>query len=245
MPAATASASFRTRTELKGKASDSRTPRCKPFSCCRLGHSSIRPSRMIPGAPIPIAEISAPSAAFSISRRRKSPKLPAGISASASPRSPSSGYRRMGPRTRLSSTRPTATLSPAIRTPIACRMIHLELAELVQAVERGRFIALCQSGIVEDCVHKILHGPFERHDSLSDVKQLAGSLAYDMHAEDLFGFAVEDQLQPPGGVAANLTSCNFAIIRDSHFVRDVVVGKLLFGLADERYLRNGVDPVRI
>ncbi len=77
------------------------------------------------------------------------------------------------------------------------------------------------------------------------MQQLGSAFADDMHAQDLFGLAMEDQLQPPRGVAPNLPARHLTIIRHAHFVGNVLVGKFLLGLADEGDLRNGVNPVGI
>ena len=69
--------------------------------------------------------------------------------------------------------------------------------------------------------------------------------ADDVDAQQLFGFAMKDHLQAAGGVAANLAARNLAIIRHADLVGDIFVGELLFGLADEGNLRDGINPVRI
>ena len=56
---------------------------------------------------------------------------------------------------------------------------------------------------------------------------------------------MEDQLQAAGGVAANLAARDLAIVGHAHFVGHVFVGELLFGLADEADLRDGVNAVGI
>src|SRR5437764_1889955 len=66
-----------------------------------------------------------------------------------------------------------------------------------------------------------------------------------MHSQNLPGFAMENQLQPPGRVAPNLPARDLTIIRHTHLVRDIRVRELLFRLADEGYLRDRVNPVRI
>ena len=58
-------------------------------------------------------------------------------------------------------------------------------------------------------------------------------------------FAMEDELQPSGGVAANLAAGDFAIVGHADLVRHILVGELFLGFADERNLGDGVNAVRI
>jgi hypothetical protein len=56
---------------------------------------------------------------------------------------------------------------------------------------------------------------------------------------------MEDELEAAGGVAANLAAGGLAIVGHADFVGHVFVGELLFGLADEADLGDGVDAVGI
>ena len=56
---------------------------------------------------------------------------------------------------------------------------------------------------------------------------------------------MEDDLQPPSRIAANLAACNLAIVRNADLVGNILLGKLLLSLADEADLGNGVDTVWI
>src|SRR5579863_5359758 len=66
-----------------------------------------------------------------------------------------------------------------------------------------------------------------------------------MYAQQFQGFAMEKDFEAPVGMARDLAACNLAIVSYAHFVGNVGVGELLLGLADERNLRNGVNPVRV
>src|SRR5579863_9640464 len=66
-----------------------------------------------------------------------------------------------------------------------------------------------------------------------------------MDSQNFAGFPMEDELQAAGSVAADLAARDFAIVRHSDFVRNILVGELFLGLADERNLRDRVDPVGI
>ena len=118
-------------------------------------------------------------------------------------------------------------------------------AEAPEAVEGSYFIALSEGGVVEDGRDKVVHGAVEGHDGLADVDKLSGTLADDVHAEDLAGFAVEDELEPACRVAANLAARDFAIVGHTDFVGDILVSELFFGLADEADFGNGVRWVSI
>src|SRR6185437_10949275 len=93
------------------------------------------------------------------------------------------------------------------------------LAQAVQTVEGRGFVTFRQGRIVEDRIDKIVDGCIQRHYSLANVDQLAGAFADDVHAKQVARFAMEDELQSPRGVAANLTARDFAIVCDSHLVR--------------------------
>ena len=65
-----------------------------------------------------------------------------------------------------------------------------------------------------------------------------GSFADDVHAQNLARFAMKDELQPPGGIAADLPARGLAIVGHADFVGHVFLGQLLFGLAGEGDLRE-------
>ena len=56
---------------------------------------------------------------------------------------------------------------------------------------------------------------------------------------------MEDELETAGGIAANLASRNLAIVSHAHFIRDVLIGQLFLGFANEADLGDGVDAVGI
>ncbi len=117
--------------------------------------------------------------------------------------------------------------------------------EAAEAIESGHFVALGQCRIVEDGVDEVVDCAAEGHDGLADVNQLGGAFADDVHAEDLAGVAVEDELESSGGVAANLASSNFAIVGHADFVGNVFAGQLFLSLSYEADLGNGVNAVGI
>src|SRR5580704_163308 len=179
----------------------------------------------------------------------------AGMDWSASTESAFSGYTRSGPMTLSPSTRPTAMCS-ITNTPAVLRMVYLPVftwrssavlhlavrasrsgtlsfAQFVQTVERRRFITFRESRIVEYAIDKIFDGPLQRKDRLPDVEQFRSTFSDDMHAQQGFRIGIEDQFQPPGGVAANLAARNLPEIRDPYLVRHTLVGKLLLRFADK------------
>src|SRR5579863_1325379 len=133
-----------------------------------------------------------------------------------------------------------------IVTPVrAPTGVGLQLRQLVQTVERSGLVALGQGRIVEYGLDKIVDGSLQDEDRLSDVKKLGGAFADDVDAQDFFGLPVEDELQAAGGVSADLTAGDLAVVPDADLVRHVLVRQLLFGLSQERDLGNGVHAERI
>src|SRR5436190_1763668 len=119
---------------------------------------------------------------------------------------------------------------------------ELKTRELIHAVKRRSLVAFGQRRIVENRVDEIVDFAFENQHGLPDVQQLGRAFANDVHAQDLAGFTMEDELEASGGVATNLPTRDFAIVRHADFVGNVLSGKLFFGLADERDFGDGVNP---
>ena len=117
--------------------------------------------------------------------------------------------------------------------------------QFVDTVEGRHLIAFGQGRIVEYGIHEIIHGAFQDHHGLADVQQLAGALADDVHAQQFARLAMENQLEPAGGIAANLAARGLSIVGQAHFVRRVLLGQLFFGLPDERNLGDGVNAVGV
>src|ERR1035438_10442044 len=264
-PAAMASASLRISTEAFNPPRPSTPHKAaaneKPLICCRFGDSSTTPLRITPGKPTPTLSICRSPAIWRTCSPISSAISSPVIVRSVSGLSASSGKTRIGPMSALSSTTPTATCRVA-RTPIVCPMlvlhsqrnrpgglsygpVLLKSRQFVQAVERGGLVTFGQGRIIENRIHEILYGPFQDHDGLADVQQLGCAFADDMHTQYLLGLPIKDQLQAACSVAADLPARDLAIIGHAHFVRNVVIGQLLFSLADKRYFRNRVDAVRI
>src|SRR5579862_5597569 len=110
------------------------------------------------------------------------------------------------------------------RKSVAAAWWKLPPRELIQSIERRGLIAFGQGRVVEDRVDEISHGSFEDHHGLADVKQFGSAVADDVDPQDLAGFAVEDQLEASGGIAADLAAGDLAIIRHAHLVGNVFVG---------------------
>jgi hypothetical protein len=115
----------------------------------------------------------------------------------------------------------------------------------VQAVEGGGFVALGESGVVENGVDEIVDGAVESEDSLADVKEFGGAFTDDVDAEEMLGVGIEKDFEATGGVAANLSASDFAKIGHAHFVGNALVGELLLGFADEGNFGDGVNAVGI
>src|ERR1700733_507505 len=223
-----------------------------PFSCGRLGESSTTPLRMMPGMATPMASTDVPSGMSAlISSQMLSARASVGTSMSPVDSSMFSGKRRVAPMILWSSKKPERMAS-VMTTPMVFAMVSslpsqqlFKLGEAVDAVKGGSLVALSQRGIVEHCIDEVVYCPAQRHDRLADVDQLCRSLADDVDAENGPVFAMEDQLQAPRGVAANLSARDLAIIRDADLVGHILLGQLLFRFADEGDFRNGVDAVRV
>src|SRR5579863_8143369 len=117
--------------------------------------------------------------------------------------------------------------------------------QAAKPVKRRGLVALREGWVVENGVDKIIDGAAEDHHRLAYVHQFARAFAYDVDAKNLTRVAVKDELQAPGGVAANLTAGGFTIEGHANFVGDIFVGELLFGFADEADFGNGVDTVGV
>ena len=75
------------------------------------------------------------------------------------------------------------------------------------------------------------------------MDQLAGAVADDMHAEQLAGLAVENQLQQASHVADDLAAGDLLIVGLADLIGDADLGQLLLGLTDHRDLGNRIDAV--
>src|SRR5579859_2527756 len=117
--------------------------------------------------------------------------------------------------------------------------------QAADTIESGNLITLGKRGVVEHGLDEVVDIAAQGHYRLPDVHQFAGALADDVDAEDLAGIAMEDELEPAGSVAANLSAGDLAVIGHAHFVGHILFGELLFRFADEADLRDGVDAVGI
>src|SRR5437016_12878958 len=126
-----------------------------------------------------------------------------------------------------------------------CSSFESKPGQLVQAVKRGGLVAFGQGRIIEDRVDEVFDRAFQDEDRLPDMEKLRRAVANDVNAQQLFGLAVEDELQPAGGVPHDLPARDLAIVSDADFVGHVLFGELLLGFSDERDLGNGIDAVRV
>src|ERR1043166_4274984 len=209
-----------------------------PLSCCRFGESSITPFRIMPGNASPTAVTGSTSASALISSASlctsSSDGTPRSVSAAAAafPRAQGDVF---------GDHHPDASGSRCLRHGSS----PLESGQLVQAVERRGFVALRQRRVVENRLDEIVDRSLKDQHRLADVQQFARAVSNNVYAEQLPGFPMENDFQPPGGVAADLSARDLAIIRQPDFVRHVFFGQLLFRFSDEGDLGNREDAVRV
>src|SRR5215469_6722654 len=122
-------------------------------------------------------------------------------------------------------------------------LLYLVAVQPAEPVECGCLVALCECRVIEDGVDEVIDCAPEDHHSLANVHKFARALANDMHSQHLAGVAMEDQLQPPRGVAANLSARSLPVERHADLVWHILIGQLLLGLADKADLRDRVDTV--
>src|ERR1017187_4949191 len=138
---------------------------------------------------------------------------PSSLLTSSKKPSPPGSSSRTGPA-------PIQTSTPCvpIRAFRRCSPKTLASLQFVEAVESRLLVAFGQRGIVEDRVHEVIHRALEDHHGLTDVHQLRCLFTDDVHAQDFMRLAVENNLQAPGGIAADLPAGRLAIISQTHFV---------------------------
>ncbi len=76
------------------------------------------------------------------------------------------------------------------------------------------------------------------------MNNLGRALAKAVDPQNLFRFAVKQNLQRTNVHADDLRPCEVFKLRTAHFIRHFHGGELLFGFPDGADLRNGVDPGR-
>jgi len=113
----------------------------------------------------------------------------------------------------------------------------------VQSVEGGILVTLRERRVVENGVNKIVDFPAHREHRLPDMHQFDCAFPDDVHAQQLAALAMEQQLHEADTVTDDLPAGQLAIGRLAGFVRDILLGELLFGLADERDLGDRVDAI--
>src|SRR3569833_2185637 len=124
-------------------------------------------------------------------------------------------------------------------------LVHLIAVQAAEPIKGCGFVALGEGWVVEDGVDEVLDCAAEDHDCLANVDLLAGAFADDVDAENFARFSLEDELEAPGSVPADLASGSFAIESHANFVGDVLVSELLFSFADETDFGDGVNAVGI
>ena len=101
--------------------------------------------------------------------------------------------------------------------------------ETIDSIEGGRFVAFGERGVIEYRIHEVLDRPTEGQHRLTDVYQLTGALADDVHAQQRVRVQVEDQLQQTAGVTADLAARNLPILRLADLVGNPGFGQVVFG----------------
>src|SRR5207249_7552807 len=102
-----------------------------------------------------------------------------------------------------------------------------QLGQLIQAVKGCSLVAFGQGRIIEDRVHEVFDRAFQDEDRLADVEKLGRAVANDVNAQQLLGLAMEDELQPAGGVPHDLPARDLAIVSDAYFVGHILFRELL------------------
>src|SRR5262245_45226658 len=118
------------------------------------------------------------------------------------------------------------------------------LVQFAQRVVRRVFVDVAQGRIVEDRVDEEVDVAAEAEAGQSDVNQLAGELADDVHAEELAAGDLEDHFDHPLGVADNLATAMVAVFVLADDVRNICVFAFFFGFAHLGNLRDRKDAGR-
>jgi len=104
----------------------------------------------------------------------------------------------------------------ALRRNISVLMFRGSLAGFVQfgqgAVCRV-FVDVAQGGIVKDRVDEEIYAAAEAQAGQSDVNQLAGDLANDMHSQEFAAGSLEDHFDHAFGVGDDLAARMIAVLR--------------------------------
>src|SRR5208283_2611847 len=111
--------------------------------------------------------------------------------------------------------------------------------EFVQPIECRHFERFRQRWVVEDGVAKVFDSPSQCEHRLSDVNDLAGAVADDVHAQQLQAVGIEDELQKSLIVPQHLSFGKLRVTSNAGFVPDLVAGELLFGRSYHGNVRDG------
>src|SRR3954468_16745193 len=92
---------------------------------------------------------------------------------------------------------------------------RVKFVQAVRRIQRRNTVGVGEGGHVEDRVHEIVDRKARRHDGLSNMDQLAGGTAEDVHAEEAPRLRVNEQLEQADPVALDFTPCKLAIAGDA------------------------------
>ena len=94
---------------------------------------------------------------------------------------------------------------------------------------------------MKDSIDEIVDFAFQDKYSLANMQQLRRAFTNDVNAKHVERITMKNKLETAGGIAADLTAGNLPVVGHAHFIGHILVGQLLFGLADETDLGNGVN----
>src|SRR5262245_15506501 len=120
-------------------------------------------------------------------------------------------------------------------------MFGRSLAGLVQFAQRAVrrvVVDVAQGRIVEGRVDEEVYVATEAQAGQSNVNQLAGELADDVHAQELAAGDLEDHFDHPLGVADDLSTAVIAVFVLADDIRNICVFAFFFGFTHLRNLRN-------
>ena len=112
------------------------------------------------------------------------------------------------------------------------------LVQFAQGAVRRVFVDVAQGRIVENRVDEEVDVAAEAQAGQSDVNQLAGDLADDVHAQKLAAGGLEDHFDHPLGVADDLATAVIAVFVLADDIRNICVFAFFFGFAHLGNLRN-------
>jgi len=109
---------------------------------------------------------------------------------------------------------------------------------LIDAIQRGDAITFREGGVIEHRIDEVIDLSLKGHHRLPDVNQFRRTVADCMHAEQLTGLIVKEQLQHADLITDDLAAGDFAVAGDADGIGDSVFGQVVFVAADPRDLRR-------